>query len=83
MGWFEKQIKQREDLDQQIFEDSFFRAAEAVLGRRAASDMSDERIITGQAIEDILKYYHFKSAEIPKSVKDHENSLITVCILTG
>ena len=75
MGWFEKQIKQREDLDQQLFEDSFFKAAEVVLGKRAASEMSDERIITSQAIEDILKYYHFKPVEIPKSVKEHEEQL--------
>ena len=59
MGWFEKQIRQRQDLDQQMFEESFFKAAEAVLGRRAASHMSDERIITKQAVEDILKYYHY------------------------
>ena len=75
LGWFEKQIKQREDLDQQLFEDSFFKAAEVVLGKRAASEMSDERIITSQAIEDILKYYHFKPVEIPKSVKEHEEQL--------
>ena len=75
MGWFEKQVKQREDLDQQLFEDSFFRAAEVVLGKRAASEMSDERIITSQAIEDILKYYHYKPVELPKGVRDHEEQL--------
>ena len=75
MGWFEKQVKQREELDQQLFEDAFFRAAEVVLGKRIASEMSDDRIITKQAIEDILKYYHFKPVEIPKGVKDHEEQL--------
>ena len=75
MGWFEKQVKQRKDLDQQMFEESFFKAAEAVLGQRTASRMSDERIITKQAIEDILKYYHFKPVEIPKSVTTHDEQL--------
>ena len=75
MGWFEKQVKQRKDLDQQMFEESFFKAAEAVLGQRTASRMSDERIITKQAIEDILKYYHLKPAEIPKSVTTHDEQL--------
>ena len=75
MGWFEKQVKQREELDQQLFEEAFFRAAEVVLGKRVASEMSDERIITKQAIEDILKYYHFKPVEIPKAVKEHEDQL--------
>ena len=55
MGWFEKQVKQRKELDQQLFEESFFNAAEAVLGRRVASRMSDERIVTKQAIDDVLK----------------------------
>ncbi|WP_294488134.1 NHLP bacteriocin export ABC transporter permease/ATPase subunit, partial [uncultured Ruminococcus sp.] len=32
-------------------------------------------IVTKQAIDDILKYYHFKSAEIPKSIKTHEAQL--------
>jgi len=75
LGWFEKQVKQREELDQQLFEDAFFRAAEVVLGKRVASEMSDERIITKQAIEDILKYYHYKPVEIPKAVKEHEDQL--------
>ncbi len=75
MGWFEKQVKQREELDQQLFEDAFFRAAEVVLGKRVASEMSDDRIITKQAIEDILKYYHYKPVEIPKAVKEHEDQL--------
>ena len=75
MGWFEKQVKQREELDQLMFEESLVKTAEAVLGDRAASQMSDERIITKQAIEDILKYYHYKPVEIPKSVKTHDEQL--------
>ena len=75
MGWFEKQIKQRSDLDQQLFEESFFRAASVVLGERTATKISDEHIITKQAVDDILKYYHFKPVEIPKNIKDHEAQL--------
>ncbi|HAJ96325.1 MAG TPA: NHLP family bacteriocin export ABC transporter permease/ATPase subunit, partial [Ruminococcus sp.] len=75
MGWFEKQIKQRSDLDQQLFEDSFFRVAGIILGERTATQFSDERIITKQAIDDILKYYHFKPVEIPKTLKEHEEQL--------
>ncbi len=75
MGWFEKQIKQRNDLDQQLFEDSFFRAASVVLGHRTATKISDRHIITKQAIDDILKYYHFKPVELPKSIKEHEEQL--------
>ncbi len=75
MGWFERQIKQRSDHDQQLFEDSFFRVAGIILGERTATQISDDRIITKQAIDDILKYYHFKPVEIPKNLKEHEEQL--------
>ena len=75
MGWFEKQIKQRSDLDQQLFEESFFRVAGVVLGERTATKISDDHIITKQAIDEILKYYHFKPVEFPKSIKAHEDQL--------
>ena len=75
MGWFEKQIKQRSDLDQKLFEESFFHAASVVLGERTATKISDEHIITKQAIDDILKYYHFQPIEIPNSIKNHEEQL--------
>ena len=75
MGWFEKQIKQRSDLDQQMFEDSFFRVAGVVLGQKTASKISDDRIVTKQAIDDLLKYYHYKPVEIPKNIKTHEEQL--------
>ena len=75
MGWFDKQIRQRSDLDQQLFEDSFLRAAGIVLGKRSATKISDDHIITKQAIDDILKYFHYKPVEIPKSIKEHEDQL--------
>lgn len=75
MGWFEKQTQQRRELDQQLFEESFFRAAKVVLGERTAAKISDDRIITKQAIEDILKYYHYKPIEIPSNIKEHEKQL--------
>ena len=40
MGWFEKQIRQRKDLDQLLLEESFLRAAEAVLGEKTAVKIS-------------------------------------------
>ena len=75
MGWFEKQIKQRRDLDQQLFEESFFRAAGVVLGQRTAEKISEDHIITKQAIDDILKSFHYKPVEIPKNVQEHEAQL--------
>ena len=36
MGWFDEQIRQRKQSDQEIFEDSIFRMASVVLGRQGA-----------------------------------------------
>ncbi len=75
MGWFEDQIKQREERDEQLLEDSFVRAAEVVLGKRDAMRLSDDWIVTNQAIEDVLKFYHFKPADITRNIKNHEQML--------
>ncbi len=72
MGWFEKQIQQRSDLDQQLFEDSLFRAAGVVMGQRQAKRVSGERIVTREAIDEVLKYYHCKPVEVPKAIKDND-----------
>ena len=75
MGWFDEQIRQRKMSDQEIFEDSIFRMASVVLGKQRAGILHDERIATKAAIDDILKYYHYKPAEIPESVRTLDEQL--------
>lgn len=70
MGWFENQIEERRKADQQLLEDSFVRIAGVVLGERRAEEMNDDRIITKNAIDEILKYYHCKPAPLPESMLD-------------
>ena len=60
MGWFDEQIRQRKQSDQEIFEDSMFRMASVVLGHSAVSAAADARVLTKAAIDDILKYYRIK-----------------------
>ena len=69
MGWFENQIEERRAADQQILEESFVKIASVVLGQRTANKISDERIVTKNAIDEILKYYHFKPTELPEGIK--------------
>ncbi len=75
MGWFDKQIRQRKESDRDIFEDSIIEMSSVVLGRRVADAMHDERIIAKAAIDEILKYYHFKPVDIPGTVKEPEEQL--------
>ena len=75
MGWFDEQIRQRKLSDQEIMEDSLFRMASVVLGRQRAGILSDDRIVTKAAIDDILKFYHYKPVEIPDNVKGLDEQL--------
>ena len=75
MGWFENQIEERRNADQQLLEDSFVRIAGVVLGQRTAQKIGDERIVTKNAIDEILKYYHYKPVEVPEEVKTAEEQL--------
>ncbi len=75
MGWFENQIEERRKADRQLLEDSFVRAAGVVMGGRQAERFSDERIITKSAIDEIIKYYHFRPADLPDKITDREEQL--------
>ena len=73
MGWFDEQIRDRRFQDQQAFEEGLASIAGAVLGRREAS--GDESQRAKSAIEEVLRYYHAKSREVPDSVKDWNEQL--------
>ena len=69
MSWFDEQIRERLQRDQEVMEDSFVRLAGAVLGSRAAEELQDERLVIREALDEVLKYYHYKGAQIPEEVK--------------
>ncbi len=75
LGWFDSQIRQRKQSDQERFEDSILRMASVVVGNRYGDTLADDRIITKHAIDDILKYYHCKPVDIPESLTEPEEQL--------
>ena len=75
MGWFENQIQDRREADQQLLEESFLRIAGVVMGEKDAQRIGDARIITKSAIDEILKYYHYKPSELPESITDPDEQL--------
>ena len=75
MGHFENQIEERRKAEQQLLEDSFVKIAGIVMGRKSAEKLSDERIITKNAIDEILKYYHYKSVDVPESIEKPSEQL--------
>ncbi len=75
MGWFDEQIKQRMQSDQEILEDSFFRMATAVLDKWSADRILDERLTAREALDEILTYYRFSPVEIPEEIRDIEEQM--------
>ena len=70
MGWFDEQIRAKKEADRAVFEDSFQQMAGAVMGRRMAQALNDDRQVTEDAIGEILKFYHVKPQEVPDSIRD-------------
>ena len=75
MGWFDEQIRQREESDRAVLEDSFFRMANAVMDRWEADRLEDRRLIAKEAIDQILKYYHYQPVEIPENIRGEAEQL--------
>lgn len=75
MGWFDEQIRQRKQNDDDVFADSFVNMAAAVLGSRVTGSLSDGSAAAKSAIDEILKYYHVKSREVPDNIKDTNEQL--------
>lgn len=69
MGWFDEQIRQRREADNEAFADSFREIAGAVTGNRM-TDSEDSRKVTTDAIDEILHFYHAKPKELPDSMTD-------------
>ena len=75
MGWFDEQIKQRKENDDSVFSDSFVNLAGAVMGSKISAALNDNRQITKNAIDEILKFYHVKSREVPDNIQDMNEQL--------
>ena len=70
MSWFDEQIRQRRKNDDEVFTDSFVSIAGAVMGKKVYNALNDKLIAAKNAVEEILKYYHIKSAETDDKITD-------------
>jgi len=70
VGWFDEQIRQRMQSDQETLEDTFARMVNVVLDNWGMDQLRNEREVTREALDDILKYYHQKPSDIPEKIKD-------------
>ena len=67
---FEEQIRQRMKGDQRRLEDTFAHLAAAVLDRWSLQQLDDARLISQDAVDDILRYYHERTVEVPATIVD-------------
>ncbi len=74
-SWFEEQIERRKQNDMEAFEDSCLKIAGSVMGQSLSAALLSEREQATDAIDQILKYYHIKSKEIPERLKSIEEVL--------
>lgn len=76
MSWFEEQLRLREESDNADFEDSLDSIADAVMGRRLQNALN-QRGVAGPAIDEILKYYHFKPKHdaLPPDIRTAEEQI--------
>ena len=75
MGWFDEQIRQRIQHDDDSFADAFASMAGIVMGEKISRALNDDRIKAKNAIEEILKYYHIKPTELPDGISDMNDQL--------
>ncbi len=79
MGWFDEQIRQRKQADNEAFEDAFLNIAGMVMGRRLSAALNNERQAARNALDEILRYYHAKSQEVPDNIKNFEEEMEFLC----
>ncbi len=75
MGWFDEQIRERKQNDDDAFAESFANMAFAVMGKRVEASLNNDRAVTKDAIDEILKYYHVKSREVPDNLTEMNEQL--------
>lgn len=75
MGWFDEQIRQRKQNDNEVFEESFSNIAGAVMGGRVSDALNNSRQTAQNAIGEILKYYRVKPREVPDNIRDVNEQL--------
>ena len=70
MSIYDEQIRSRKASDQADFEDSLYGIAGAVMGKSVSDALNDDRVVTTDAIGDILKFYRLKPREVPPELRD-------------
>jgi len=75
MGLYDEQVKQRIAYDEKVLSQAFQDMGDVVLGRSLAGYLSDSRVMTKSAIDEIMKYYHAAVMDLPQEITDINDQL--------
>ena len=76
MGWFDEQIRQRVQNDDDILSDAYARMANSVIGKKKIEVLfQSDREMAMKAVGEILKYYRVRARKIPESMEDSKEIL--------
>ena len=75
MGWFDEQLKVRKEHDEDVFADAFANMASSVLGTNIPLSIHNDRVLSQDAMLQVLKFYHVKAREIPTGMDDFNEQL--------
>ena len=71
MGWFEEQVKQRKQLDEKTFEESFMSLAG--LGVNNQNHLSEQALRENYVLFQVLSFFHYQMVEIPNNITDFKD----------
>lgn len=75
MGWFDDQIQERINGDNELFSESFEKMAKAITCEKFTQSLNDDRSKAKDAIDEILKYYGIRSQELPDEITTIDEEL--------
>ena len=68
MGWFEEQLEERKQKDNELFENAFQELSSVVMPSAGKKKMEDDIEASKNAIEEILHYLRVKIVEVPREI---------------
>jgi len=83
MGYFDEQIRQKEENDDRRFEDAFIGLASAVMGSQIAVSGDNRDFQIRNAFDDILQYYHVEKFKLPDNLDSFDHQLDSFISLSG
>ena len=75
MGWFDEQIRQRKENEEAVLSEAICNIVGAVSGEKVFFNIKDKRKTLVNSIDEILKFYHLKSRDLPDAINGTEDQL--------